>query len=265
MPREGHDPPTRLRVLPRPAISIHVPREGHDLNQYNAEGDALTFQSTCPARGTTHLSRVSPLLALYFNPRAPRGARRAKQILVNRRRNFNPRAPRGARPPGQSQRSADICISIHVPREGHDFCSRLRACPVCHFNPRAPRGARRRVIAPCKALPAISIHVPREGHDDVYADVGHVLHISIHVPREGHDNSSSTPESSSLDFNPRAPRGARRGVPESISQVPPISIHVPREGHDAPTTESPASENLFQSTCPARGTTAPVDADGYAG
>ena len=34
-------------------ISIHVPREGHDAaTPYNARG-RYTFQSTCPARGTT--------------------------------------------------------------------------------------------------------------------------------------------------------------------------------------------------------------------
>ena len=53
MPREGHDWALYTDTNAKGNISIHVPREGHDLNQYNAEGDALTFQSTCPARGTT--------------------------------------------------------------------------------------------------------------------------------------------------------------------------------------------------------------------
>ena len=34
-------------------ISIHVPREGHDLQNLGAQKCAKRFQSTCPARGTT--------------------------------------------------------------------------------------------------------------------------------------------------------------------------------------------------------------------
>ena len=34
-----------------------------------------------------------------------------------------------------------------------------------------------------------------------------------------------------------------------------ISIHVPREGHDWQSIESPDQIQVFQSTCPARGTT----------
>ena len=33
-------------------------------------------------------------------------------------------------------------------------------------------------------------------------------------------------------FNPRAPRGARRGEQYDIRVIKRISIHVPREGHD---------------------------------
>ena len=186
-----------------------MPREGHDHFVNCFRTFAIRFQSTCPARGTTSSAPPTPIRSVYFNPRAPRGAR----------------------PPGQSQRSADICISIHV---------------------------------------------PREGHDDVYADVGHVLHISIHVPREGHDNSSSTPESS--------PRGARLGKVSIVQGRVGISIHVPREGHDNSSTikfcrtinfnpRAPRGARqkghraynvgqAFQSTCPARGTT--VDDGGSA-
>ena len=103
-------------------------------------------------------------------------------------------------------------ISIHVPREGHDV---------------------QKLHAMHKATP-ISIHVPREGHD---LEVGYRLPlfdvISIHVPREGHDAADGAGHSrwgafqstcpargttgtflvatmSGDNFNPRAPRGARR-------------------------------------------------------
>ena len=55
-------------------------------------------------------------------------------------------------------------ISIHVPREGHDY---------------ARDWANRMFL--------ISIHVPREGHDTVLLAKSKNPPISIHVPREGHD------------------------------------------------------------------------------
>ena len=56
-------------------ISIHVPREGHDLAVYSTHKHTKAFQSTCPARGTTTSAVASATWQRYFNPRAPRGAR----------------------------------------------------------------------------------------------------------------------------------------------------------------------------------------------
>ena len=124
-------------------------------------------------------------------------------------------------------------ISIHVPREGHDGRSSTRRACCGNFNPRAPRGAR--LIIKDNAA---STHV-----------------ISIHVPREGHDQRVSVCHIQKLDFNPRAPRGARPNMSlrEFLQKM--ISIHVPREGHDT-LAQPPFFYNyIFQSTCPARGTT----------
>ena len=100
-------------------ISIHVPREGHDVAylkpvkcksgfQSTCPARGTTnravlpqlrklFQSTCPARGTTTYPSGEMLHAVYFNPRAPRGARPAVSATARRAEYFNPRAPRGAR------------------------------------------------------------------------------------------------------------------------------------------------------------------------
>ena len=97
------------------------------------------------------------------------------------------------------------------------------------------------------------------------------------MPREGHDFSSTLPNSIIINFNPRAPRGARPkvltggGDNNAISIHVPreghdrharaaycrsdISIHVPREGHDSHSAFCAEAGNRFQSTCPARGTT----------
>ena len=56
-----------------------------------------TFQSTCPLRGTTISSMPCEFFVMYFNPRAPCGARRQAEGLDRRNTYFNPRAPCGAR------------------------------------------------------------------------------------------------------------------------------------------------------------------------
>ena len=65
------------------AISIHVPREGHDSRACMSVLILLTiFQSMCPARGTTPLLFILMRRCLHFNPRAPRGARHCGLYLV---------------------------------------------------------------------------------------------------------------------------------------------------------------------------------------
>ena len=88
--------------------------------------------------------------------------------------------------------------------------SALYARLCAHFNPRAPRGARRLYTADIPLAAVISIHVPREGHDPQAGTLFPRVAISIHVPREGHDQSIPSAVPKYGDFNPRAPRGARR-------------------------------------------------------
>ena len=100
-------------------ISIHVPREGHDL---------------------WSLFRLKRLL--YFNPRAPRGARLMVLLLSPLRLGFQSTCPaRGTTKPRLSV-ACQTTISIHVPREGHDGFPRSIVGNQTDFNPRAPRGAR---------------------------------------------------------------------------------------------------------------------------
>ena len=101
----------------------------------------------------------------------------------------------------------------------------------------------------------ISIHVPREGHDVHRLNLHLIDVISIHVPREGHDCKSKRLIRRHLDFNPRAPRGARLIILNIQPSRVAISIHVPREGHDCILYKNARYLVGFQSTCPARGTT----------
>ena len=148
-------------------------------------------------------------------------------------------------------------ISIHVPREGHDVRpSPCGAARKAHFNPRAPRGARLKDRAVKAVHAAISIHVPREGHDvrAMAADAS-ILPFQSTCPARGTTTSqlkmmewslfqSTCPargtthsfpaiHADKLDFNPRAPRGARPVRAAACYNRVLISIHVPREGHDS--------------------------------
>ena len=166
MPREGHDSVRALARSLRSAISIHVPREGHDDTGTARHQRERRFQSTCPARGTTGRVITGIVPERDFNPRAPRGARlrdfygddpkslfqstcpargTTKMIMMSLTNifDFNPRAPRGARHRGNQY------MLLHV----YDF------------NPRAPRGARQDRFILAAGDVYISIHVPREGHD----------------------------------------------------------------------------------------------------
>ena len=146
MPREGHDNLVAFTGDEVGGISIHVPREGHDIyspttqitfcdfnpraprgarqTSSNIVTIKLEFQSTCPARGTTINVHRAISTHSNFNPRAPRGARLMVLLVFMILKHFNPRAPRGARPSKND--------GIHIQSN--------------YFNPRAPRGARPNVI-----------------------------------------------------------------------------------------------------------------------
>ena len=124
------------------------------------------FQSTRPSRGETVLITLEMEGAAYFNPLAPRGARRhGAGHGVRAGVYFNPLAPRGARVLA---------------------CQSRCACPG-DFNPLAPRGARRAQGGRRRPCVRISIHSPLAGRDDtIPADLPPMV-ISIHSPLAGRD------------------------------------------------------------------------------
>ena len=145
-PARGATPYTAPQPLRLRWISIHAPREGGDF--------LLTYGSAA---------------ICDFNPRPPRGGRRAdKQANEGYNYDFNPRPPRGGRPLPDQREAAYAIISIHAPREGGDgrggassggTYGSFQSTPPARgatpkwasgeqdnndFNPRPPRGGRRR-------------------------------------------------------------------------------------------------------------------------
>ena len=197
-----------------PQISIHAPREGgdcaHELRRW-FDGE---FQSTPPARGATlYLHLIVEPVAISIHA---------------------PREGGDVRPPPAAPHRRSI--SIHAPREGGDGIEHLGKSQHHHFNPRPPRGGRLVVLGVPVFHGGISIHAPREGGDDSACRGGRCdpAGISIHAPREGGDSRSSAKCSPPLYFNPRPPRGGRRGAACDAVAPSPISIHAPREGGDPP-------------------------------
>ena len=148
------------------AISIHAPRAGRDADQLQKLQNKLDISIHAPRAGRDLGSMPSRLAVLYFNPRAPCGAR--LHLLPEFRLVFDisihaPRAGRDALVGGQRP---DLCgISIHAPRAGRDRIGPRPVRDESDFNPRAPCGARRRVGRVYVPAVLISIHAPRAGRD----------------------------------------------------------------------------------------------------
>ena len=232
-----------------------MPREGHDRRYHKDTQRRCEFQSTCPARGTTHRHQYRDAETSKFQSTCPaRGTTAESGIAI---------FARG--------------ISIHVPREGHDSTPLKAVSSWSHFNPRAPRGARpvnRVSIATAnqfqstcpargttyvtenrRASMGFQSTCPARGTTMAGLPKGINADISIHVPREGHDASKAGFSSGICYFNPRAPRGARQHSPVLPGLYLDFNPRAPRGARRVYEVLF-RSELKFQSTCPARGTTA---------
>ena len=217
----------------------------------------LIFQSTCPARGTTVACDAMPLSSV-ISIHVPREGHDVKlYFMTSAYRNFNPRAPRGARlvyrssssfPPrfqstcparGTTQYSPVLpglyLISIHVPREGHDYREATSSKGRYGFQ------------STCPARGTTTLAQPPFFYNYIFQST---------CPARGTTERRYHRRQHRQNFNPRAPRGARQLSNACATATAGISIHVPREGHDSGILGSVDFAAAFQSTCPARGTTA---------
>ena len=125
-------------------ISIHAPHTGRDHPRIYFKGKDLEFQSTRPIRGATQHRILLPSLWVYFNPRAPYGARPTIGVQYNHTKDISIHAPHT----GRDHRAATVRtrrtrISIHAPHTGRDHAH--KCLPSIH--------------------PHISIHAPHTGRD----------------------------------------------------------------------------------------------------
>ena len=172
---------------------------------------------------------------LQISIHAPRAGRDKGQATLKQSVNiyFNPRAPCGARQLPDFETYKMLRISIHAPRAGRDPPTAQPLKRTLYFNPRAPCGARRaernvsdgcqhfNPRAPCGARLSFTRSASSpSGNFNPRAPCGARLHFS---------NCLSLVR---CYFNPRAPCGARHfATGNAIIQLF-ISIHAPRAGRD---------------------------------
>ena len=192
----------------------------------------------------------------HFNPRAPHGARLHPCGLPCTHTAFQSTRPAWGATDLDVQIAYMLKISIHAPRMGRDTAGAVYRAPAgTNFNPRAPHGARPLKI--CRELQRFAFQSTRPAWGATARNNIAVLGrcISIHAPRMGRDQASIRIRYVPINFNPRAPHGARRGVPASPAAPRLISIHAPRMGRDQLRTPSALRCGVFQSTRPAWGAT----------
>ena len=167
----------------------------------------LIFQSTCPARGTTCSESFKGDDVEYFNPRAPRGARLKNRYCIRSGGEFQSTCP--ARGTTQCQQ--------YEGKERRIFQS---TCPA--------RGTTegQAVKDECRH---ISIHVPREGHDHPLTRVVYPVDaFQSTCPARGTTPNTVRIRHVAGNFNPRAPRGARRGKTRRTSTGTNFNPRAPR-------------------------------------
>ena len=147
---------------------------------------------------------------------------------------FNPRSPRGERRRGILGKRQKKDISIHAPREGSDNWIINKCTNVRDFNPRSPRGERPENSYNHNFTNLFQSTLPARGATGSHCRRCRTRQISIHAPREGSDAWHSVCSKHGRHFNPRSPRGERRG-----GDIISCSIRI----------------LVFQSTLPARGAT----------
>ena len=146
-------------------ISIHAPLAGRDVTFSESGSNWVSFQSTRPLRGATGQDRTGVGGGLYFNPRAPCGARPLSLRFALLHPEFQSTRPlRGATPAYTKRELAELFQSTR-PLRGATVASIIFLTPL-----------------------SISIHAPLAGRDGRPGRPRVRARISIHAPLAGRDS-----------------------------------------------------------------------------
>ena len=151
-------------VLLEEGISIHASRGGSDFPPSASCTWPGYFNPRFPRGKRRAVSRKSPLTNTYFNPRFPRGKRQKTALPPLKSLYFNPRFPRGKR---QRKAKGAVCpcgFQSTLPAREATKGPAGKRWAMSYFNPRFPRG-KRPLTPPPPEKKEISIHASREGSD----------------------------------------------------------------------------------------------------
>ena len=171
-------------------ISTHAARAG---------GDLLHLATRQRATISTHAARAGGDSSVKRDGRSPQ--------------RFQPTPPaRAATAARSASPRVDVTISTHAARAGGDGVRELVHDRHAYFNPRRPRG-RRPDDRGRPGTVAISTHAARAGGDVPQACRSRPRPpISTHAARAGGDLRQCDASREYDHFNPRRPRGRRRGI-----------------------------------------------------
>ena len=253
-PRVGRDVELPSRCSHMTGISIHAPRVGRDRDDLAVRGHKV-ISIHAPRVGRDGRDGRLHIIARYFNPRAPCGARPSMREITKTILQFQSTRPvwgatkfddmpvligtfQSTRPvwgatSARAPRPAPNLISIHAPRVGRDLKDFI-------FN----------IDDIC-----ISIHAPRVGRDFRSGRNSQARKISIHAPRVGRDVATNAMWIVYESFQSTRPVwGATCSYPISPYSMC-ISIHAPRVGRDDIASLFRSNLFQFQSTRPVWGAT----------
>ena len=149
------------------------------------------FQSTRPSRGATHCPGRGSGSTPNFNPRAPRGARRAAAgPLRVPALHFNPRAPRGARQAKVGCVTLSVIFQSTRPSRGAT-CETFNNVCGCGFQSTRPSRGATRGFTHDNSEDRFQSTRPSRGATKKAARFIRITLISIHAPLAGRDLKNS--------------------------------------------------------------------------
>ncbi len=212
-------------------ISIHAPRAGRDFGKPRSPGGIPVFQSTRPARGATGravLGEPSAGISIHA-PRAGRDRQRITGTYPSS--HFNPRAPRGARPARQRHNPRYVIFQSTRPARGATPLG-LVGGEFARISIHAPRAGRDVHVRHRPHIRRVSIHAPRAGRDLVPNGSAPVVsRFQSTRPARGATSSGMRRASNVAFQSTRPARGATLLIWYCVQPLP-VSIHAPRAGRD---------------------------------
>ena len=176
--------------------------------------------------------------SLYFNPRAPCGARPLPPGILSWPGSISIHAPLAGRDRVPSRLSNPFTdISIHAPLAGRDLILFFVFVALLLFQSTRPlRGAT--LLSPLSEdRLKISIHAPLAGRDTSFLYTYYIIKISIHAPLAGRDETPAPVETPVVVFQSTRPlRGATALVLTATAALPVFQSTRPLRG----ATEKPA-------------------------